>query len=206
MQNKNKQVKSEPAKEKSMDNKEILNLFTSSECKSDEDISTYAKACVKLNLFKCVDAHLTINMGVMFEIINHVVQGNCLEVLSFIKDYYKKYNDGSKLSGLLHGLKFNSSWRKLQSEWGKIAPYLKVFMNGMYFPFNEELLDTIQELIKENYREALLLDASFREVIRRLEEVPHAKVLKAIRILSQPMNRKRFFMAMLIIISHFLKN
>ena len=163
-----------------MDNKEILNLITSSEYKSNEEIRTYAKACVKLNLVKYVDSHLTINMKTMFDIVNYIIQGNCPEVMSFIRDYYKK-SDGSKLGNLLSGFKFNKGWRKLQSEWGKMAPYLKIFTNGMYFPFNEELLETCQELIEENFTDVLLTDASFRGVMQKFKEIPHAKILEAIR-------------------------
>ena len=89
-----------------MDNKEILNLITSSDLYSDEEIRTYAKACVKLNLFKDVDGHLTINMKNMFDVVNHIIQGNDPEIMSFIRDYYKK-SDGSKLGNLLSGFKFN---------------------------------------------------------------------------------------------------
>lgn len=162
-----------------MDNKEILNLITSSEYKSNEEIRTYAKACVKLNIFKYVDGHLTINMKTMFDVVNHIIQGNDPEILSYIRKYFT----GSTriLGGLLTHIKFNRDWRKLQSEWGKMAPYLKVFTNGMYFPFNEDLLETYQELIEEYFNDALLLDASFRAVMQRFKEIPHADILKAIR-------------------------
>ena len=62
-----------------------------------------------------------------------------------------------------------------------MAPYLKVFSNGMYFPFNEELLETCQELIEEKFTEVLLTDASFRGVMQKFKEIPHAKILEAIR-------------------------
>ena len=158
-----------------MDNKEIMNLLTSSEYKSNEDIRTYAKACVRLNLVRGIDGHLTINMKTMFDIVNYIIQGNCPEVMSSIRDYYKK-SDGSKLGNLLSDFKFNKGWRKLQSEWGMLAPYLKVFSNGMYFPFNEELLETTQELIEEYFT-----DASFKAVMQRFKEIPYADILKAIR-------------------------
>ena len=157
-----------------MDNKEILNLITSSEYKSNEEIRTYAKACVKLNIVKYVDGHLTINMKTMFDVVNHIIQGNDPEILSYIRKYFT----GSTriLGGLLTHIKFNRDWRKLQSEWGKMAPYLKVFANGMYIPFNKDLLETCQELIEENFT-----DASFRGVMQKFKEIPHAKILEAIR-------------------------
>lgn len=165
-----------------MNNNTVINLMRSAECKSAEEIKNYAQACVELDIVKYVDNQMVINMRSVIEITDQIIQGNNPEILSYIREYYTETTTHSMMiGGLVDKFKFSLVWRKVQSTWGKMAPYVKVFGNGMYIPFNEDVLDCFQELLEEYFGDALELDASFNTTVERFRSLPHAEVLRAIK-------------------------
>lgn len=162
-----------------MNNSTILTLMKSAECKSAEEIKAYAKACVELDVIKMIDGQMTVNMKSVTEITDFVIQGNDPEIVSYIR---KRFTGSTRiLGGLITHLKFNKEWRKLQSEWGKMAPYLKIMTNGMYIPFNEEVLDCTLELLEEFNNDALLHNEALEEMILKCKEIPYIEVVKTIK-------------------------
>lgn len=163
-----------------MDNKSsILKLIKSAECKSAEEIKLYAQACVELDVIKILDNQMVINMKSVIGITDFVIQGNDPEIVSFIKETCCK--DNKKPFSILSGFKFKSVWRKVQSEWGKMAPYLKILMNGMYIPFNEEVLDCTLELLEAFNEDALLYEDIIEDIIAKCKDIPYTKVVEAVR-------------------------
>lgn len=164
-------------KEKIMHKESILKLIKSAECKCPADIRSYAQACIALDIIKIVDGQMTVNMKSVISVTDFIIQGNDPEIVSFIKETCNRESGKS----VLPDFKFKSVWRKVQSEWGMLAPYLKVFSNGMYIPFNEEVLDCILELLEAFSNDALLYGEVLEEVLIRYKKIPYTKVIKAIR-------------------------
>ena len=172
-----KQVKSEPAKEILMNKDTILKLMKSAECKCPAEINEYTRACKELNIIKVIDGQMTVNMKSVIEITDFVIQGNNPEIVSFIKETcYKKSG-----KTLLPDFKFKGVWRKVQAEWGRMYPYIKIITNGMYFPFNEEVLDCVLELLEAFNNDALLYNEELEEIIVRCKKIPYIEVVKAMR-------------------------
>ena len=162
-----------------MDRDSILKLIRSAECKCPAEISCYAQACIELDIIKVIDGQMTINMKSVTEITDYVVQGNDPDIVAYIKETCCK--DNKKPFSILSGFKFKSIWRKVQSEWGKMYLYLKILTNGMYIPFNEEVLDCTLELLEAFNEDALLYNEELEEIIVRCKKTPYTKVVEAIR-------------------------
>lgn len=164
-----------------MHKESILKLIKSAECKSAEEIKLYAQACIELDVIKMIDGQMTVNMRSVISVTDFIIQGNDPDILVYIR---KCFTGSTRiLGGLVTHLKFNKDWRKLQSEWGKMAPYLKVFTNGMYIPFNKEILGHTLELL-EAYNNYALVPLVINEildvVIVKYKEIDYEEVVEAI--------------------------
>ena len=162
-----------------MDKNIILKLMKSAECKCPAEINEYAQACVELGVVKIVDGQMAVNMKSVTEITDYIIQGNDPEIVSYIR---KRFTGSTRiLGGLVTHIKFNRDWRKVQSEWGRMYPYLKILTNGMYIPFNEEVLDCVLELL-ESFNDAVLMyNEALEEMITKCKGIPYTKVVEAIR-------------------------
>lgn len=162
-----------------MHKESILKLIKSAECKSAEEIKLYAQACIELDVIKMIDGQMTVNMRSVISVTDFIIQGNDPEIVSFIKETCNRESGKS----VLPDFKFKSVWRKVQSEWGKMAPYLKVFTNGMYIPFNKEILGHTLELL-EAYNNYALVPLVINEildvVIVKYKEIDYEEVVEAI--------------------------